>query len=48
MSKLQAYLSKKGAFPSLETLVRRIDEISTLPQVAVRVMEVANEPKSGA
>ncbi len=34
--------------PALETVVRRIDEISTLPNVALRVMEVANDPDSGA
>lgn len=33
---------------SRETLVRRIEEISTLPQIALRVMEVANDPRSGA
>jgi HD-like signal output (HDOD) protein len=34
--------------PALETVVRRIDEISTLPHIALRVMEVANDPNSGA
>ena len=34
--------------PSLEQVVRRIDDISTLPQVALRVMEVANDSDSGA
>jgi HD-like signal output (HDOD) protein len=33
---------------SLDQVVQRIDEISTLPQVALRVMEVANDPDSGA
>ncbi len=33
---------------SRAALVRRIDEISTLPEVAVRVLEVANDPHSGA
>lgn len=32
---------------ALEPIVRRIDEISTLPQIAVRVMEVANDPDAG-
>jgi putative nucleotidyltransferase with HDIG domain len=32
---------------ALEPVMRRIDEISTLPQIAVRVMEVANDPNSG-
>ena len=34
--------------PDLETVIRRIDEISTLPNIALRVMEVANDPDSGA
>jgi putative nucleotidyltransferase with HDIG domain len=34
--------------PSLDRLVQRIDHISTLPQIALRVMEVANDPDSGA
>jgi putative nucleotidyltransferase with HDIG domain len=34
--------------PTLDTVVRRINEISTLPHVALRVMEVANDPDSGA
>jgi len=34
--------------PSLEAAVRRIDEISTLPHIALRLMEVANDPDSGA
>jgi len=33
---------------TLDQVVRRVDEISTLPQVALRVMEVANDPESGA
>lgn len=37
-----------AAPPSLDKLVRRIDEISTLPHVALKVMEVANDPNSGA
>lgn len=48
MSRLQMYLDRKGAPTTLETVVRRIDDISTLPHVALRVMEVANDPKSGA
>ncbi len=48
MSKLQMYLDRKGASSALETIVGRIDDISTLPHVALRVMEVANDPKSGA
>ncbi|MHB8863294.1 MAG: HDOD domain-containing protein [Pirellulaceae bacterium] len=34
--------------PTLETVVRRIDGISTLPHVALRVMEVANDLDSNA
>jgi putative nucleotidyltransferase with HDIG domain len=33
--------------PAIEHVVRRIDEISTLPQIALRVMEVANDRDSG-
>ena len=40
-------VSSKGPSP-LERMVRRIDEISTLPQIALKVMEVANDPDSGA
>jgi putative nucleotidyltransferase with HDIG domain len=32
----------------MEKVLRRIDEISTLPQVALKVLEVANDPDSGA
>jgi HD-like signal output (HDOD) protein len=46
MSPTNLYAGRKP--PSLDTVVRRIDEISTLPQVALRVMEVANAPDSGA
>ncbi len=38
----------KGLPPPLERMVRRIDEISTLPQIALKVMEIANDPDSGA
>ena len=47
MSRLQAYLSK-NAPPTLDSLVRRIDEISTLPHIALQVLEVTNEPSSSA
>jgi HD-like signal output (HDOD) protein len=33
---------------TLDVVLRRVDEISTLPQIAMRVMEVANSPESGA
>ncbi len=47
MSRLQAYLGKKAP-PTLDSIVRRIDEISTLPHIALQVIEVANEPSSSA
>lgn len=34
--------------PPLAAVVRAVDEISTLPQIALRVMQVANDPSSGA
>ncbi|MFO7903487.1 MAG: HDOD domain-containing protein [Planctomycetota bacterium] len=34
--------------PRLSAVIDRIDEISTLPHTAIRVMEVANDPDSGA
>jgi len=34
--------------PSLADVSRRIHEISTLPHIALRVLEVANDPDSGA
>ncbi len=39
---------KKKTCPPLHTLVGRIDEISSLPSIALQVMEVANDPASGA
>ncbi len=36
------------ACPPLKRVVQEIDEISTLPQVAMEVMRVANDPDSGA
>ena len=33
---------------ALDAVVRDIHEISTLPHIAIRVMEVANDPNSGA
>ena len=38
----------QGAPFSLDRLARRIDEISTLPHIALRIMEVANNPNSSA
>lgn len=34
--------------PALETVVRRVDDVSSLPHVALRVMEIAQDPNSGA
>jgi len=47
MSRLQAYLGKKTS-PTIDSVVRRIDEVSTLPHIALQVIEVANEPSSSA
>jgi hypothetical protein len=40
VSRLQTYLGKKVP-PTPEALVRRIDDISTLPTIAMQVIEVA-------
>ncbi len=44
--------SLPGAYPAvrptLEDVVRRVHDISTLPQIALQVMEVANDADSGA
>lgn len=37
-----------GSQPTLDQVVHRINDISTLPNIALRVMEVANDPSSGA
>lgn len=37
-----------GAVPSLKRTVERIDEISTLPQIALQVMKIAKDPDTGA
>jgi putative nucleotidyltransferase with HDIG domain len=34
--------------PGLQQVLREVDEVSTLPHVALRVVEVANDPDSGA
>ncbi len=41
-------LAQSQSPPTLDSVVRRIQDISTLPQIALRIMEVANDPKSGA
>ncbi len=53
MSRLQSYLEKTKSVsapppPTLEALARRINEISTLPNSAIRLMEVASDSNSGA
>ena len=34
--------------PTLDQVARRVHEISTIPQIATRVMKVAGDPRSGA
>jgi len=46
MSALQSVASPSNS--ALDSIVGRIDEISTLPHVAVKVMQVANDPTSDA
>ncbi len=41
-------LSPSADRSNLDRVARRVHEISTLPHVALRVMEVANDPDSGA
>ncbi|MEN6498396.1 MAG: HDOD domain-containing protein [Thermoguttaceae bacterium] len=41
-------VSTQGPSAILEKLVAHIDDVSSLPQVAMRVMEIANDPKSTA
>lgn len=40
--------TKQEEPPQLDEVVGRIDDISTLPHTAIQVMEVANDPNSGA
>ncbi len=47
ISGLHAGLDRK-ALPRIDSVVRRIDEISTLPHIALQLMQVANEPGSSA
>lgn len=37
-----------SAKPDLEAFIRRIQDISTIPQIAIQVLKVANDPLSGA
>lgn len=46
--RLQDYLANNAAAPSLDGLVGRIQDISTLPNVAMKAMEIANDPDSSA
>jgi len=34
--------------PSLAKVARRVTDVSTLPHIAAKVIEVANDPTSGA
>jgi putative nucleotidyltransferase with HDIG domain len=42
------HIADRPESPDFDTIVRRIDEISTLPQIALQVMEVADNENSGA
>lgn len=41
---LQDYIASNRTPASIDDLVRRVNEISTLPQVAMNILEVANDP----
>ena len=45
---LQDYIAENQKPPTLDTLVQRISEISTIPQIAMKTIEVANDPTSNA
>lgn len=47
MSRLQSYLNQKAP-SNIEDVIQRIDNISTLPVIAMKVIEMANDPDSGA
>lgn len=38
----------RSAAPKIDEVIRRVTEVSTLPQVAVRVIQVARDPNAGA
>jgi putative nucleotidyltransferase with HDIG domain len=44
--RLQDYVANNAAPPSMDALVSRIQDISSLPAVAVKTMEIANDPDS--
>ncbi len=45
---LQDYAAPPQGPPTLDEVVKRVNEISTLPHIALQVIEVANDPKSNA
>ncbi len=45
---LQDYVLENQSPPSIDEVVRRVNEISTLPQIAMKIMEIANNPNSSA
>ncbi len=45
--KLEEYVAGNQKPPTLDEVLRRVGEISTLPHVAMKAMEVANDPDSG-
>ena len=45
---LQDYAAPPQGPPTLDEVVKRVHEISTLPHIALQVIEVANDPKSNA
>lgn len=45
---LQDYIVENQGPPTIDELVRRVNEISTLPQIAMKTMEIANDPTSSA
>lgn len=47
MNKVISSVGRSLDRPSLDEVARRIDQISTLPHVALRVMEVASNPDAG-
>ena len=44
--KLQDYIAANKKPPTLDEVLRRVNEISTLPHIVLKVMEVANDPES--
>ena len=44
--KLQEYVAANQTSPTLDEVIGRVTEISTLPSIAMKVMEVANDPDS--